>query len=76
MVCCDASLLGFGYVLKWLGRVIAFLFRQLKDHERNCTIHDRELAAVGFGVKIWRYYNYGKRFEVLHDHKSLSYIFT
>ena len=75
-VCCDASLLGLGAVLEQLGRVVAFGSRQLKDHERNYPVHDLELAAVVFALKSWRHYLYGETFEVLSDHKSLSYIFT
>src|SRR5256886_3628965 len=75
-VCCDASLLGLGSVLEQLGRVVAFGSRQLKDHERNYPVHDLELAAVVFALKAWRHYLYGETFNVLSDHKSLSYIFT
>ena len=75
-VCCDASLLGLGSVLEQLGRVVAFGSRQLKDHERNYPVHDLELAAVVFALKAWRHYLYGETFDVLSDHKSLSYIFT
>ena len=35
-----------------------------------------ELAAVVFGLKIWRHYLYGEQFEMYSDHKSLKYIFT
>ena len=35
-----------------------------------------ELAAVVFVLKIWRYYLYGKEFEVYSDHKRPKYIFT
>src|SRR5436190_4257868 len=75
-VCCDASLLGLGSVLEQLGRVVAFGSRQLKDHERNYPVHDLELAVVVFALKAWRHYLYGEIFDVLSDHKSLSYIFT
>ena len=34
------------------------------------------MAAVVFGLKIWRHCLYGVRCEVYTDHKSLKYIFT
>ncbi|GJX34111.1 putative reverse transcriptase domain-containing protein [Tanacetum coccineum] len=40
----DASGLGVGYVLKQIGKVIAYASRQLKIHEKNYTTHDLELA--------------------------------
>ena len=39
-------------------------------------MHDMELAAVVFSLKIWRHYLYGEQFEVFSYHKSLKYIFT
>ena len=38
-------------------------------------MHDLELAAVVFALKIWRHHLYGVRFEVFSDHKSLKYLF-
>ena len=35
MVCCDASRNGLGCVLMQRGRVVAYVFRQLKNHEQN-----------------------------------------
>src|SRR5262249_41387654 len=72
----DASRLGLGCVLMQHGKVIAYVSRQLKDHELNYPTHDLELAAVVHALKIWRHYLYGERFEVFTDHKSLKYIFS
>ena len=58
------------------GRVVAYGFRQLKNHEQNYPTHDMELATVVFALKIWRHYLYGEEFEEYPDHKSLKYIFT
>ena len=73
---CDASKAGLGCILMQSGRVVAYGFRQLKNHEQNYLTHDMELAAVVFALKIWRYYLYGEQFKVYSDHKSLKYIFT
>lgn len=72
----DASRQGLGCVLMQRGKVIAYASRQLKTHEKNYPVHDLELAAVIFALKIWRHYLYGVSCEIFTDHKSLKYIFT
>ena len=59
-----------------LERIVAYVFRQLKSHERNYPTHGLELGVVVFALKVWRHYLYSKQFEVFSDHKSLKYIFT
>ncbi|GKB07305.1 putative reverse transcriptase domain-containing protein [Tanacetum coccineum] len=71
VVYCDASLQGLGAVLMQKEKVIAYASRQLKPHEENYTIHDLELEAVVFALKIWRHYLYGTKCTVFTDHKSL-----
>ncbi|KAA3466883.1 DNA/RNA polymerases superfamily protein [Gossypium australe] len=39
-------------------KVIAYSSRQLKTHEKNFSMHDLELAAVVFALKIWCHYLY------------------
>ncbi|GKA83210.1 putative reverse transcriptase domain-containing protein [Tanacetum coccineum] len=63
VVYCDASGLGLGCVLMQRGKVIAYVSRQLKIHEKNYTTHDLELGEVVFALKIWRHYLYGKKSE-------------
>ena len=75
-VYCDASNNGLGCVLMQSGRVVAYGSQQLKNHERNYPMHDMELAAIIFALKIWPHYLYSEQFEVFSDHKSLKYIFT
>ncbi|PKA67250.1 hypothetical protein AXF42_Ash004742 [Apostasia shenzhenica] len=53
------------------GKVIAYASRQLRPHEKNYPIHDLELTAIVFALKIWRHY-----LEVYTDHQSLKYVFT
>ena len=76
VVYCDASRIGLGCVLMQKGKVIAYASRQLKVHEKNYPIHDLELAAVVFALKIWRHYLYCVHCEVFTDHRSLQYIFN
>ncbi|CAL5378690.1 unnamed protein product [Camellia sinensis] len=47
----DASHQGLGCVLMQHGKVVAYVSRQLKNHERNYPAHDLELAAVVFALK-------------------------
>ena len=55
---------------------IAYASRQLKVHEKNYPMHDSELAAVVFALKIWQHYLYGARYQIYIDHKILKYIFN
>ena len=75
-VYCDASRTGLGCVLMQSGRVVAYGFCQLKNHEQNYPTQDMELVAVVFALKIWRHYLYDEEFKVYSNHKSLKYIFT
>ncbi|GKB29627.1 putative reverse transcriptase domain-containing protein, partial [Tanacetum coccineum] len=65
---------GLGAVLMQREKVIPYASRQLKPHEENYTIHDLELGAVVFALKIWRHYMYGTKCTVFTDHKSLQHI--
>ncbi|KAJ9566000.1 hypothetical protein OSB04_001966 [Centaurea solstitialis] len=71
----DASKMGLGCVLMQRGKVISYASRQLKDHEKNYPVHDLELAAVVFALKLWRHYLYGTKCTLFTDHKSLQQIF-
>ena len=72
---CDASRVGLGCVLMQSGRVVAYGFHRLKNHEQNYPTHDMELVDVVFALKIWHHYLYGEQFKVYSNHKSLKYIF-
>ncbi|XP_073025230.1 uncharacterized protein [Primulina eburnea] len=56
--------------------VVAYASRQLKPHETRYPVHDLELAAIIFALKIWRHYLYGTSFTIYTDHKSLRFLFT
>ncbi|GJZ14552.1 putative reverse transcriptase domain-containing protein, partial [Tanacetum coccineum] len=70
----DASKKGLGVVLMQREKVSAYASRQLKIHEKNYMIHDLELGAIVFALKIWRHYLYGNKCTVFTDHKSLQHI--
>ena len=57
-------------------RVVAYVSRQLRQHEQNYPTHDLELAAVVFTLKIWRHYLYGVTCQIFTDHKSLKYVLS
>ena len=76
VVYCDASRQGLGCVLMQNDKVIAYASRQLKKHEQNYPIHDLELAAVVFALRIWRHNLYEVPCRIFTDHKSLHYLFT
>ena len=57
-------------------RVIVYASKQLKSHEVNYPIHDLELAAIIFALRVWRHYLYGSRVQIFTDHKSLKYLMT
>ena len=69
----DASLNGLGCVLLQKGKVVAYASRQLKPHEKNYPMHDLELVAIAFALKIWRHYLYREKCFIYTDHKSLKY---
>ena len=48
----DASYQGLGCVLMQDGKVVTYASRQLRPHESSYPVHDLELAAVVFALKI------------------------
>ena len=50
---CDASKDGLRCVLMQFQRVVAYGYRQLKNHEQSYPTHDMELAAIVFALKAW-----------------------
>ncbi|GKD58781.1 putative reverse transcriptase domain-containing protein [Tanacetum coccineum] len=74
VVYCDASHKGLGAILMKREKVIAYVCRQLKVHEKNYTTHDLELGAIVFSLKMWRHYLYGIKYVVFTNHKSLQHI--
>ena len=73
----DASGFAIGAVLSNADdRVVAYASRSLNKAEKNyCTI-EKELLAIVWAVKHFRPYLFGKKFQILTDHKPLIYLFT
>ena len=64
----NTSKKGLGCMLMQNSNVIAYASRQLKSYEQKYPIHDLELVAVVFALKIWRHYLDGERCEIYTDH--------
>jgi hypothetical protein len=58
------------------GRVIAYVSRKLKQHEKIYTTYALDLLAIMLALKIWRNYLLGRRFELKTHHESLKHLFT
>lgn len=72
----DASHQRFETVLMQKGKVITYVFCQLKNYKDKYLTHYLELAAVIFALKIWHHYLYEVKTNVYTNHKSLKYFFT
>ncbi|KAA3487490.1 reverse transcriptase [Gossypium australe] len=68
----DASLNRMGCILMQEGKFVVYASRKLKQHERNYSTHDLELAAIVFALKIWRHYLFSEKCHVYSDHKKGS----
>ena len=69
-VICDASLLGIGAVLLFIGRPIAFESRKLTPAEKNYTTGEQELTAVVHALRTWAMLF--RRFRICSDYRSQS----
>ena len=73
----DASSVGAGCVLQqWQDgrlRVIEYASRTFNKAERNYCVTRRELAALIFGLKQFRSYLLGRRFQVRVDNNAIRY---
>jgi hypothetical protein len=59
LVCTDASKEGLGGVLMQDGRVIAYISRKLRRHEEIYVMHDLELLAIVYALRVGRHYLIG-----------------
>ena len=78
---CDASQYGVGAVLVHLlptqeERLIAYSSRTLSKTEKNYAQVEKEALAIIFGIKKFHQYIYGRRFQLITDHKPLTTILS
>ena len=74
-ICTDACKNGLGRVLIQQNYVIGYESRKLKEHERNYTTHDLELASIIHVLNMWQHDLIGIRFLLMSDNISLKYLF-
>src|SRR6266436_3998041 len=77
---CDASNFTMGAILSQqqedgLFHPIGFMSKSFSDMEWNYQIHDKEMLAIMHALEEWRHFLEGsnQKFEILMDHKNLSY---
>jgi hypothetical protein len=75
VVCTNTCKEGLGGVLMQNGHVIGYESIKLKEHERNYATHDLEPSTIVHGLKMWRHYLMGKKFELRTNHIGLKYLF-
>ena len=77
---CDASNFAIGSVLSQgpIGKdpPIAYASRTLNKAEQNYNTTEKELCAIIWGVKQFRPYLYGQKFNIITDHRALSWLFN
>jgi hypothetical protein len=76
----DSSSFAIGAVLSQglIGKdlPIAFASRTLNKAETNYSTTERELLAIIYAVKHFRPYLYGRKFNIITDHKPLVWLFN
>lgn len=55
---------------------ISYTSRTLNKAEQNYNTTEKELCAILWGVKQFRTYLFGQKFNIITDHRSLSWLFN
>jgi len=56
LVCTNTSMDVLGEVLKQYHPMIAYISRKLRKHEDKFVMHDFELLAIMYSLRVWRHY--------------------
>ena len=72
---CDASPVGVAAILSHGEKPIAYASRTLSKAERNYSQIDREGLGLIFGVKKFHKFLWGRKFNLITDHKPLLGLF-
>lgn len=68
----NASDFAIGRILIQKGRSMAFENKKLSESQLRWLIHEKDLFAVVYCLKAWRYYLGGRKTKVYIDNISLS----
>ena len=71
---CDASQTGLGAALLQDGQPLAFVSRALTDTETRYAQLEKEMLAVVWSIEKFDQYTYGRRVNMVSDHKPLESI--
>ena len=71
----DASDYAIAAVLSQNDRPVAFFSRSLNKSEKSQSSVEKEACAIVEALKYWRHFLMGRRFVVITDQKSVSFIF-
>ncbi|KAH8355508.1 hypothetical protein KR093_007570, partial [Drosophila rubida] len=70
----DASNIAIGAVLSQEHKPICYASRTLNEHELNYSTIEKELLTIVCATKYFRSYLFGRKFQILSDHKSLVWL--
>lgn len=77
---CDANNYTIGCVLSQgpIGKdlPIAYALRTLNKAEINYNTTEKELSSIVWGIKVFRPYFFGQKFNVITDHRALVWLFN
>ena len=71
---CDASQYGIGAVLMQNGKPLSYASRAMTPTETRYAQIEKEMLAILFSVRRFHQYTYGRKVQILTDHKPLQSI--
>lgn len=71
----DASNEAIGAILSQDDKPVSYASRTLNSAERNYSTTEKELLAIVWAVKHYRSYLYGRKFNIITDHKPLEWLY-
>ena len=71
----DASDFCIAATLNQQGRPVAFFSRTLNQHEIGHHAVEKEAAAIVESVREWRHFLIGRKFKLITDQRSVSYMY-